>query len=135
MSLKAQAFQHFMNMAAEEMTLLAMSCCTCWWICICQSQPRIQCTSPKFVGVSADSVGRIEACSSLMLAAEARKAESASVEHNELPCRPPCLTGKDAWSHRLSSRSTVKMIDSPSLSKWSKRAKPGQLGQTTVRMV
>ena len=43
-------------------------------------------TPSSSYGVSADSFGKMHVCSSVVLAAEARKAESASVEkHNELP--------------------------------------------------
>src|SRR6218665_1953660 len=28
---------------------LAMSCCTCWWLCICQGYPPLQSTANKLV--------------------------------------------------------------------------------------
>src|SRR6218665_1091283 len=73
-------------------------------------------------GVSADSFGKMPVCSSVVLAAEARKEESASVEAQRTP-RPPSLTGKDAWSQRSSSKYTFRMVDKPSVSKSSNRAK------------
>src|SRR5678815_519359 len=76
----------------------------------------------------------MHACSSLVLAAEARKAESASVDAQRTP-RPPSLTGREACSQRSSSRSTFKMVERPSLNKLSNLAKPGQSVQTAVRML
>src|SRR6218665_1053125 len=71
---------------------------------------------------------------SVVLAAEARKAESASVEAQRTS-RLLSLTGKDAWSQRSSSKSTVRMVDKPSVSKSSNRAKLGQSAQTAVRIL
>src|SRR6218665_3603822 len=85
-------------------------------------------------GVSQDSFGKMHVCSSVVLAAEARKAESASVEAQRTP-RPPSLTGKDAWSQRSSSKSTFRMVVKPSLSKSSNLAKLGQSAQTAVRIL
>src|ERR1043165_10060379 len=69
-----------------------------------------------------------------ILAAEAREAESASVDAQRTP-RPPSLTGREAWSQQSSSRSTFKMVESPSLNKSSNLAKLGQSPQTAVRML
>src|SRR6218665_476364 len=85
-------------------------------------------------GVLADSFGKMHVCSLVVLAAEARKAESASVEAQRTP-RPPSLTGKDAWSQRSPSKPTFRMVDNPSLSKSSNRAKLGQSAQTAVRIL
>src|SRR6218665_3790759 len=51
--------------------------------------------------MSSDSGGSRFAWSSLVLAAEARKAESASVAAERIP-RPPSFTGREACSHLVS---------------------------------
>ena len=46
--------------------------------------------------------------------AEAKKVEVASVLAHLIP-NPPFLTGSVAWIHCVSSRSTLRMVESPSL--------------------
>lgn len=59
-------------------------------------------------GLSADSVGKIHYCRSLVLAAEARKVESASADAQQIPSQPSFI-GSEAWNQRLSSKSTFRM--------------------------
>src|SRR6218665_1876491 len=84
--------------------------------------------------VSADSDGSRFAWSSLVLAAEAKKAESASVAAERIP-RPPCFSGRDAWSQFSSDSSTFKILDSPLLSSESNLARLGWSTQRAVRIV
>src|SRR6218665_2538386 len=79
--------------------------------------------------VSADSGGSRFAWSSLVLAADAKTAESASVAAERIPRQPP-FTGKDAWSQFSSDSSTFKILDSPLLSSESNLAR---LGWSTQR--
>jgi hypothetical protein len=74
------------------------------------------------------------AWSSLVLAADAKKAESASVAAQRIP-RPPSFTGRDAWSHFSSDRSTFKILDNPFLNSKSNLVRLGHSTHRAVRIV
>ena len=79
---------------------------------------RHQAASTIYLVVSGDVMwdgGRMACWSSIADAAEAKKAEVASVSALLKPM-PPFLTGRDACSHCLSSSSTLKIEDNPVLS-------------------
>src|SRR6218665_163992 len=105
---------------------LAVGCCSCWWF-----GTGLLTSSSE---VSADSGGSRFAWSLLVLAAEAKKAESASVAAERIP-RPPSFTGRDAWSQFSSDSSTFKILDSPLLSSESNLARLGWSTQRAVRIV
>src|SRR6218665_2062353 len=84
--------------------------------------------------MSSDSGGSRFAWSSLVFAAEARKAERASGAAGCIP-RPPSFTGRESCSHFSSDSSTSKMLDSPLLSSESNPARLGQSTQRAVRIV
>src|SRR6218665_1533495 len=43
-----QACPYFVSILSIPL-FLAMSCCTCWWLCVCQGYPPFQSTANKLV--------------------------------------------------------------------------------------
>jgi len=75
--------------------------------------------------------GRMDCWRSCIDAAEARKVEGASICALLIPS-PPCLTGRLAWSHWVSLRSTFRILDRPDL-RMSKVARSGLSEQSAFR--